>query len=187
VCLGAINLLIVAFTTSHHNVAAAAWAETALSVGSVIGGLVYGARTWRATSHMRLSLLVVGLGLAVGAAGFSVNIVMLTVMVTVVGLFVSPALATAYLAADEAASPSARTQVGAWVNTGFNMGDTGGVAGLGLLVGRLPLAMCFITAGVPAVLAAVASLVQGRRNPSTSLADPVVSAASEHDLSDLID
>lgn len=177
VCLGAINLLIVAFATSHHNVAAAAWAETALSVGSVIGGLVYGARTWRATPHMRLSLVVVGLGLAVGAAGFSVNIVMLTIMVGVVGLFVSPALATAYLAADEAALPNARTQAGTWVNTGFNMGDTGGVAGLGLLVGRLPLAVCFITAGVPAVLAAVASLVQGRRNPS-ALTDPAVPVAA---------
>src|SRR4051812_12454517 len=120
-CLGAVNLLVVAFAGRHHHVAAVAWVEAAVSVGSVLGGLVYGAATWRAAPPVRLSLLAGALGVAVAAAGFSANIVVLAILMAVAGLFVSPALATAYLAADEGAPPHARTQAGAWVNTGFNV------------------------------------------------------------------
>jgi hypothetical protein len=159
-CLGAVNLVVVAFAARHHHVAAVAWVEAALSVGSVIGGLVYGARTWHVTPPVRLSMLAAALGVAVAAAGLSANIVVLTVLVGVAGLFISPALATAYLAADEAAPPDARTRAGAWVNTGFNIGDSGGAAGVGVLLARLPLVLCFVIAGVPAVLAAAAPLAR---------------------------
>jgi hypothetical protein len=51
---------------------------------------------------------------AIAAAGFSANVVVLILLMAVAGLFVVPALATAYLAADEAAPPHARTRAGAW-------------------------------------------------------------------------
>jgi hypothetical protein len=159
-CLGAVNLLVVAFAARHHHVAAVAWVEAALSAGSVVGGLLNGARTWRVAPPVRLSLLAAALGAAVALAGLAGNIVVLTVAMGVAGLFVSPALATAYLAADEAAPPDARTRAGAWVNTGFNLGDSGGAAGVGLLVARLPLLLCFVLAGVPAALAAAGALVR---------------------------
>jgi MFS family permease len=98
--------------------------EAAPSVGSVLGGLVCGAATWRAAPPVRLSLLAGALGVAVATAGFSANVVVLTLLMAVAGLFVAPALATAYLAADEAAPPHARTRAGARVNTGFNVGDS---------------------------------------------------------------
>jgi MFS family permease len=170
-CLGAVNLVVVAFAAQHHQVAAVAWVEAALSAGSVLGGLVYGARTWRATPQVRLSLLAAAMGVAVAAAGFSANIVVLTGLMGVAGLFVAPALSTAYLAADEAAPPDARTQAGAWVNTGFNIGDSGGAAGVGVLVARLPLVLCFVVAGASAVLAAVIPLARGGRTPGTSPSD----------------
>ena len=178
-CIGALTLLIVAFTTEQHNLAAAAWVEAALAVGSVIGGLVYGARTWKVSSGTRLSLLALSMGLAVAAAGLSVNIVMLAVLVAVVGLFISPVLATAYLAADEAAPASARTQAGAWVNTGFNVGSSGGVAGLGLLVSSVPLALCFVISGAPAVLAAVTPVALRGRKTDISPEGPAASVATE--------
>ena len=178
-CLGAVNLLVVAFAAKDHHVAAVAWVEAALSVGSVLGGLAYGARTWRAPPAVRLSLLAVGLGLAVGAAGLCANIVQLALLMGVAGLFVSPALATAYLAADEAAPPDARTQAGAWVNTGFNIGNSGGAAGVGVLVARLSLVLCFVIAGAPAVLAAAAPLVRGGREPTEAPPDPVTAVSTE--------
>jgi predicted MFS family arabinose efflux permease len=161
-CLGAVNLLVVAFAARHHHVAAVAWVEAALSAGSVIGGLLNGAHSWRVAPAGRLSLLAAALGAAVAVAGFSGNIAVLTMAMGVAGLFVAPALATAYLAADDAAPPDGRTRAGAWVNTGFNLGDSGGAAGVGLLVARLPLVLCFVLAGVPAALAAAAPLVRQR-------------------------
>jgi MFS family permease len=178
-CLGAVNLVVVAFAAKHHHVAAVAWVEAALSAGSVVGGLVYGARTWRATPQLRLSLLAAAMGVAVAAAGFSANIVVLTGLVGVAGLFISPALSTAYLAADEAAPPDARTQAGAWVNTGFNIGDSGGTAGIGLLVGRLPLVVCFVIAGAPAALAAAVLRARSGRRPTAPPSDPAAAVVTD--------
>ncbi|MFB9840262.1 MFS transporter, partial [Actinoallomurus acaciae] len=71
----------------------------------------------------------------------------------------SPALATAYLIADESAAPGARTRAGAWVNTAVNGGSSGGTADAGLLLGRLPLAACFAAAALPVLAAAVTALI----------------------------
>ncbi|MEV8411719.1 hypothetical protein AB0R12_40220, partial [Streptomyces niveus] len=68
------------------------------------------------------------------------------------------ALTTAYLIADEAAAPDARTQAGAWVNTALNAGISGGTALVGVLVGRLPLFLCFVLVAVPALVCAAVTL-----------------------------
>jgi len=56
-------------------------------------------------------------------------------VVGVAGLFVAPAMTTAYLLAEESATPGFRTRAGAWVNTAFNAGSSIGMAA----IGRLPL------------------------------------------------
>ncbi|GII52596.1 MFS transporter [Planotetraspora thailandica] len=154
-CLGALSLLMVVFAERHHQVAAVAWAEAALSVGSAVGGLAYGVISWRVSGTARLRVLAVALGLALTAAGASPNLYTLIAAAGAVGLFVAPALTTAYLLADELADPENRTQAGAWVNTFFNTGSSMGTAGIGLLIGDLPLALCFVLAAVPALLSAL--------------------------------
>jgi predicted MFS family arabinose efflux permease len=77
----------------------------------------------------------------------------------VAGLFVAPALTTAYLAADEPADPDRRVRAGAWVNTAFNTGSSAGTAAVGLLVGRVPLPLCFVLAGAAALVSAATALV----------------------------
>ncbi|KUL20938.1 MFS transporter [Streptomyces regalis] len=72
------------------------------------------------------------------------------------GLFVAPAITTAYLIADEAAAPEARVQAGAWVNTAVNAGSTAGTAVAGVLVGRVSTGWCFAVTGAVTLLAAVA-------------------------------
>src|SRR3569833_2661342 len=56
-CLGAGELLMVAFARQHHHAAAAAWCAAALSAGSVVGGLVHGALPWRLPGRARLHVL----------------------------------------------------------------------------------------------------------------------------------
>jgi predicted MFS family arabinose efflux permease len=46
-CLGGLGLVIVAFSQARHDPAAVAWIEAALSAGSALGGLGYGAVAWR--------------------------------------------------------------------------------------------------------------------------------------------
>ncbi|MFC0601598.1 MFS transporter [Streptomyces palmae] len=160
--LGALDLLVIAFADQHHHPDTVAWSMAALSGGSVIGGLAYGAVPWRGSAGPRLSLLAAALGLTLAATGLASHPAAVIAGMAVGGLFVAPALTTAYLIADESAGADARTRAGAWVNTAFNAGSAGASVAAGVLVGRLPLALCFALAAVPVVLSAVGGLVPRR-------------------------
>ncbi|MET7637832.1 MFS transporter [Streptomyces sp. NPDC005438] len=153
--LGALSLFVVAFAERYGRVSSVAWIEAALAVGSVVGGLAYGSRTWRASSRTRLSVLAVALAAALAFAGVSSTVVVLAAIVAVCGLLVAPTLTTSYLLADEMATDRNRTRVGTWVNTAFNLGNSAGAASAGLLVGVLPLPACFALAAVPLLLSAL--------------------------------
>ncbi|WP_406456484.1 MFS transporter [Streptomyces sp. NBC_00876] len=171
--LGALDLLVVAFTDRLHHPAAVSWVLAALSAGSAVGGLAYGAVRWKSSSRVRLPVVAAGLGAALMAAGVSPHLYVLIAAVAVAGLFVAPALTTAYLIADESVDAGRRTQAGAWVNTAFNAGSSGGTAVTGLLVDRLPLTLCFALAAAPALLCAAAVVRTGaRRSRSAEVAGP---------------
>lgn len=162
-CLGALDLLVVAFTERLQQPAAVSWVLAALSAGSAVGGLAYGAVRWKSAGRVRLPVAAAALGAALMVAGVSSHLYVLVAVVAVAGLFVAPALTTAYLIADESVDSARRTQAGAWVNTAFNAGASGGTAAVGLLVDRLPLALCFALAAAPALVCAAAVARAGAR------------------------
>lgn len=156
--LGAVDLLVVAFAEGRgYGGDSVAWVLAALSAGSAVGGLLNGAVTWRTSAGVRLPLLVAGLGLALLGAGPAPGLGTLAAAMALAGLFVAPAITTAYLIADEAAAPEARVQAGAWVNTAVNAGSTAGAAAGGVLLGRLSTGWCFAVAGVVTLIVAVAA------------------------------
>ncbi|WP_329539963.1 MFS transporter [Streptomyces sp. NBC_01358] len=167
-CLGALDLLVVAFTERLHQAAAVSWVLAALSAGSAVGGLAYGAVRWKSSSGVRLPVVAAALGAALMVAGVSPHLYVLVAAAAVAGLFVTPALTTAYLIADESVDADRRTQAGAWVNTAFNAGSSGGTAAVGLLVDRLPLALCFALAAAPALVCAAAVAYAGARRSRTT-------------------
>ncbi|CAM5537527.1 MULTISPECIES: MFS transporter [Streptomyces] len=153
--LGAADLLVVAFAEEHGpGGAGAAWPLAALSAGSAVGGLLHGAVSWRTPAGVRLPLLTAGLGLAVLLAGLATGLGTLTAVMAAAGFFVSPALTTAYLLADESAPSGARVRAGAWVNTAVNAGSTAGTAAAGVLAGLLPTGWCLAAAGAATLLVA---------------------------------
>ncbi|GAA3816925.1 MFS transporter [Streptomyces coacervatus] len=166
--LGVVDLVVVAFAEQrHYGDDAVAWTLAALSAGSAVGGLVNGAVDWRIPAGVRLPLTAAGLGVALLGAGLAPGFGTLAVALGAAGFFVSPALTTAYLIADDAAAPQARVRAGAWVNTGVNAGSTAGAAGAGLLVSGMPTALCFAAAGAAALLTALAT-ARGTREPSAA-------------------
>jgi predicted MFS family arabinose efflux permease len=180
--LGALDLLVLAFADARQHADAVAWVMAALSAGSAVGGLANGAITWSAPARVRLPFLAAGLAAALGAAALAPGLVTLGVAAVCAGLFVAPALTTAYLVADETAGPAFRTQAGAWVNTAVNAGISVGTAGAGLLVARLPLAACFAVAAAAPVAAAVWGVrgVRGARTTAEAApGDGVPDAAQE--------
>ncbi|MGQ4361784.1 MFS transporter [Streptomyces sp. SAS_272] len=173
--LGVVDLLVVAFAQRHgHGAGGAgvAWVLAALSAGSALGGLLNGAVSWRTPPAARLPMLTAGLGLTLCGAALAPGLGTLAAAVAVAGFFVSPALTTAYLVADEVAAPQARVRAGAWINTAVNAGCTAGTAVAGGLAGRLPVGACFALTGA-AVLATSALVAcasrPGRGTPRKGL------------------
>ncbi|MEU5886070.1 MFS transporter [Streptomyces sp. NPDC047461] len=176
VALGVLDLLVMVFAERHdHGGASAAWVLAALSAGSAVGGLLNGAVDWRTSAPVRLALLTAGLGLALLGAGLAPGLGTLALTMTVAGFFVSPAITTAYLLADEAVADEARTRAGAWVNTAINAGSTAGTAAAGVLAGRLPVAGCFAVTGAAVVLTALA-VAKGARRGRTAEAKEALAA-----------
>lgn len=166
--LGALSLLTVAFAQAHHHLAAVAWVEAALAVGSIVGGLAYGAKTWRSGLAVRLPILVALLAVSVGLSGLASNLAVLVLGVGVSGLFVSPALTSAYLLADLGAPRNARAEAGAWVNTGFNLGNSAGTAAIAPVISLVPLPLAFALAAAVVLipLAATSTAQLSRRSGS---------------------
>ncbi|MFI6686887.1 MFS transporter [Streptomyces sp. NPDC050485] len=154
--LGGVDLLVIAFADGQGRPSVVPWLLAALSVGSTVGGLVNGAVRWGGSARGRLAPLAAGLAGALALAGFVPDPYLMAVALALAGLFVAPALTTAYLYADELATPGTRTRAGAWVNTAVNAGSSGSSAAVGLVLGQLPLALCFVLAGVPALGSALA-------------------------------
>jgi MFS family permease len=154
--LSAVELLVMAFATERsYDPALVPWALGALSAGSALGGLANGAVRWRASARVRLCRFAAGLGLVLAAAGLAPDLWTLMAAMACAGVFIAPALTTAYLLADERAPRNARTRAGAWVNMAVNAGSSGGAMAAGLVIGRLPLPLCFLLAGGTALAAAV--------------------------------
>ncbi len=164
-CLGGLGLVIVAFSQARHDPAAVAWIEAALSVGSALGGLGYGAVAWRICAQHRLALLAAGLVVVLIPAALSPNLLVLAFLIGLAGVLVSPALATAYVLTDSLASPTARNRAGNWVNSGYNAGSSAGAVLSGQLVGRIPLSACLPVLAAPALLAVV-PLLRARLTPT---------------------
>ncbi|ALO96202.1 Putative integral membrane protein [Streptomyces hygroscopicus subsp. limoneus] len=164
--LSAVELLVMAFATDRsYDPALVPWVLGALSAGSALGGLANGVVRWRASARSRLCRFAAGLGLVLAAAGLAPGLGTLAATLACAGAFIAPALTTAYLLADESAPESARTQAGAWVNMAVNAGSSGGAMAAGLVIGRLPLPLCFTLAGAAALVAAVAA---GSRTAGTA-------------------
>lgn len=165
--LGVVDLLVVAFAERHGHGdggASVAWVLAALSAGSAVGGLLNGAVAWRSPAGARLPLLTAGLGLTLCGAALAPGLGTLAAAVAVAGFFVSPALTTAYLAADAVCAPHARVRAGAWVNTAVNAGITGGTAVAGALAGRLPVGACFALTGATVLATAAVVTLMPRKD-----------------------
>ncbi|MFE9453337.1 MFS transporter [Streptomyces sp. NPDC006739] len=176
--LSGVDLLVMAFATQRsYDTAVVPWILAALSAGSAVGGMLNGAIDWRTPARARLARFAAGLGLVLAVTGLAPGLWSLTAAVACAGLFVAPALTTAYLLADETADPGARTRAGAWVNMAVNAGSSAGAAVTGLLIGRLPLVWCFAAAGAVALAtAAVAALAAAGGSVAEATADGQLAA-----------
>jgi len=160
--LSATEVSLTAFARDHHALWASGPLLAGVSVGSILGSLLLGARASAGGARRRLPRLLAGytLGLA-GLAAAALFPPLLAVAAPVAGLCLGPTLATLFGAAASAAPAGSGTEAQSWINSIMNGGAAGGAALAGVTASQpvLGLGLAAAAAAAAAVSAVVSALV----------------------------
>lgn len=166
--------------------AATGWLLALCSVGGVVGGLVYGRRGWSLALGRRLTLLA-----AAGAGCYALPALAPLLPVAApallaAGAFGDTLLVTSYLLVDERVPEGVRTEAGAWVNTGYNLGSALGSGAAGTLLDAAGHRAVLLAAAAVAGAGALGAVTSGRgtRHSSPAVPSDARSGADDGDLAD---
>jgi predicted MFS family arabinose efflux permease len=139
------------------------------SAGSLVGGLIGGARPARRGPARRLLLLLAATALAHAALAAAGGLLPLAGLLVLAGALVAPALGGVYTLVEQAAPPGAVTQTFAGLAVALLGGSAAGSALAGLVVQAHGAPAAFLLGAVPpALAAAVVAVTIGRRAAAPS-------------------
>ena len=140
-------------STEAAGVLLAGWAAA-----SAVGGLWYGARTWRGATGRRFLILLGLLVLASAPMAAAPSLVTLGLVVVAVGLTMAPLESSAFVLAAELAPPGTLTESATWVTTALNVTAAAGIAVAGALVDRAGVSLALAAAWACATIALLVAL-----------------------------
>ena len=136
ISLGAIEVALPAFTELEGSRAAAGPLLTVWAVGSVLGGLWYGSRSWRAPLEMRLLVLMAALAIGTAPLAFAGSIGVMAAFLLLTGLALAPVATTEWALIERLAPPGTATEAYSWQIVATAVGFGAGSVLAGLLVER---------------------------------------------------
>ncbi|MEV7693769.1 MFS transporter [Microbacterium sp. NPDC089189] len=165
---GSISITVPVTVADHGGPAAAGIALGLFAAGSAVGGLAYGALRVPGSPAQQLVALGATLVATSSVVALVSGAVAVSAVVAVAGVFFSPVMIVAYIAAHRAGGEHRQNAATTWVNTGHNIGASAGSALAGVLVqlSGVPVAVALISA-VAAVLL-IASVLLTRPHPRVS-------------------
>jgi MFS family permease len=155
VVLGTIEVVAPAVAVGAHNRAASGWLLAALSVGSALGGLVYGHVSWRSALGPRMLLAAAAMGALTCGTAFATTVPVFAVGAVAIGLFLAPSIVTGYLAAEHLVPSHAATEASVWTNTALNLGAAIANAGAGALITGLDTTFAMLIAAAVVTAASI--------------------------------
>jgi MFS family permease len=172
--LSATEVALTAYVRHHHALWASGPLLAEVSIGSIAGSLLLGARV-SPGADARLPRLLAGYTaglIALTAAGLYPPL--LVIAAPLAGLCLGPTLATLFGAAASAAPRGSGTETQAWINSIMNAGAAGGAALAGFSAGRpvLALGLAAATAAAATVTAALTA-ARGRKGDGARAPRPV--------------
>ncbi|PWD51458.1 MFS transporter [Serinibacter arcticus] len=183
ICMGAIfgatDVATVAFAEEVGNKGLAGVILACFAGGSLVGGLFYGARDWKASLWRRFAIGTVALAVGVTMFFFASSLLVLAAVMLVVGIAIAPTLITGN-ALVQAIVPRDRLTEGlTWIGTALGVGVAGGSAVAGPLIdvhGSHSGFLVSIGAGAVAVVVTVVAMAVRSRGRLTT---PVPEADGE--------
>ncbi|WP_160165533.1 MFS transporter [Conexibacter woesei] len=184
ISFGALEVAMPAFAVEHGEKAELAGILLSImAVGSVLGGIWYGARSW--SSPVVERFIVLHVALAVGTLPLLIadSIPLMGAMAAIAGLALAPSAAAAYLLIDHVAPPGTATEATTWMMTANIAGAASGAALAGVIVeaSNARWAIALACAG-PVVGAVLTILLRHTLHPIVpATPEPVASAPAPRD------
>lgn len=160
--LGALQVATPALALSRGVPALGGVLIAALSVGGIVGAVIYGGRRWSADPSVRLLSLLCVVGIAATLLVVGPPLPVVGVGLALVGVALNPVFTTASLLVDRHSGPRAAESFG-WMSTAVGGGTALGSAAAGALAQDSGVLSAFLAAAVAAYVAViVAALARGR-------------------------
>ncbi|MBA2555251.1 MAG: MFS transporter [Geodermatophilaceae bacterium] len=159
---GSVEVIVVAYTDAKGH---PGWAGAILAVwagGSLIAGLVYGARRWRRELAPRFLLAAVVFGLSAILLLAVTSLPLLAIVMFVSGLSISPVLIGGTALVESLMPPGTLTEGLSWVTTGLIVGVTAGASLSGPLIDTFGAQRAFVLPAVAGLVTAGSALSGSR-------------------------
>lgn len=164
--LGTLNLAVVAYSEAQHATALSGGLLGANSFGALVGGLIYGSRTWSGNSSTRLTWLMFGLAAGYAPLMLVPQPILMLVLAVLSGLFLAPGLACAFVVIGENVPGDTATEAFAWLITVFMLGNALGSSVAGSVLQSWGIHAAFLAPAFSALLAALVLVASARFRPA---------------------
>jgi MFS family permease len=155
---GLVEIGVAAYAASTGHTALAGVLLSLMSVGSVLGGLAYGSRTWRLTLARQFALALALMGIGVALLAPAANVWLFALLSFAAGLVMAPALTIQSMLVARTAAQAHATEAFTWSSCGLLAGVGLGMAFGGWAVERYGWRAAFIVAAAAALGSAAAAL-----------------------------
>ena len=164
---GSISISVPVVLANDGGPAPAGIALGLFAGGSAVGGLLFGALRVPGSPIRQLVIFTAALVAVSSLIALAAGAVAVSVVLAAAGLFFSPVMIVAYLAAHHAGGEHRQNSATTWVNTSHNIGASAGsaVAGVVIQATTVPNAIGGLAAAATVLLAA--SIVMERRGAAT--------------------
>jgi MFS family permease len=148
ISLGALEVALTAFAEEEGSRGAVGPLVTLWSIGSLIGGLWYGARSWTAPVERRFLILMALLAIGSAPLPFAPSIAAMGALLLLTGFALAPLATTEYALVDRLAPAGTLTEAYSWHIVANVLGAGAGSVIAGLLAEEVSVEWALATAGI---------------------------------------
>jgi MFS family permease len=162
ISFGALEVALPAFAEREGSRSAVGPLITMWSLGSLVGGLWYGARSWRAPAARRFVILMGLLGLGSAPLAFAPSIGVMGALLLVTGLALAPLATTEFALVDALAPEGTATEAYSWQIVATVMGAGAGSVLAGVLADHASVEWALATPTIACAIGFAVALARRR-------------------------
>jgi MFS family permease len=167
ISFGVLEVALTAFAEEEGSRGAVGPLVTVWAIGSLVGGLAYGARTWESPPGRRFLILMALLGLGAVPLPFAESLLAMGAFLFVTGLALAPIGATEYALIGRLAPEGTATEAYSWQIVATTTGASGGAFLAGILIENASVAWALASASIACGAGLLVALA-GRRTLATA-------------------